>query len=226
MSSSNSASLRPGWHKGSSGGRGFQPPPTVSERGDKSRSGSWGSQERSSSSNKFAVLDDEDADLIGGGKEDKMSGNSRSEAFRSSFGRSASTGTKPAGRSLADLAARVPESAAGGRRHSAFEGRPSGTGRFSHLRAAGETGAGPPGVAAPDPYKPDPKVIRFTRERLLSMRPPPIGDIELPPDLKLVEGAPIISTLPQDPGELLYDSDLNVVRPSLTLHLNSLLGYF
>lgn len=190
--------MRPGWHKGSSGGRGFQPPPTVSERGDKSRSGSWGSQERNSSSNKFAVLDDDDAGILTGGKDDKLSGNSRSEAFKSSFGRSSSTGNKPTGRSLADLAARVPESAAAGRRHSGFEGRPAGTGRFSQPRTSSDAGTAVAGGSV-DPYKPDPRVIRYTREKLLSMRPVPKGDTELPPDHMMVEGGPVMSESAQDP---------------------------
>jgi hypothetical protein len=198
--SANSSSLRPGWYKGAGGGggRGFQPPPTVtSERGDKSRSSSWGSQERKDS-NKFSALeDDDDAVDPGNGKGgDKPSGNSRSEAFRSSFSRSASTGEKrPGGRSLADLAARVPESAATGRRHPAGYDSAAGrsTGRF--------TRPGEPGGAV-DNYKPDPKVVRYTREKLLSMRLSPRGPDPGPPtDMSHLEGAVIISQTCQDPGK-------------------------
>lgn len=192
MSTSSSSSLRPAWHKGASGGRGFQPPPTVSERGDKARSGSWGSQERSSS-NKFAVLDDEDGptpDLPGNG--DRPSANSRSEAFRSSFGRSSSTGTRPPGRSLADLAARVPEPPGpAAKRHTSLDPRTASTGRF---RSTSEGGNGI------DSYKPDPKAIRYTREKLLSIRPVP-RDETLPELLKDQEGAPVLASAPQDPGK-------------------------
>lgn len=193
MSASGSSSLRPAWSKGSSGGRGgFQPPPTVSERGDKARSGSWGSQERNST-NKFAVLDEDDDGPLPGAPglakpEDKPAGNSRSEAFRSSFGgRSSSTGNKPPGRSLADLAARVPEPPGGVARRAQ-----SGGGRFPNVRAPSDTANGTDG------YKPDPKVIRFTREKLLSMRPVP-KDMGLPDLLQELEGTPIVSTAPQDP---------------------------
>jgi hypothetical protein len=59
---------------------------------------------------------------------------------------------------------------------------------------------GPAGTI--DSYKPDPKVIRFTREKLLSMRPPPKGSDEgPPPQLKHLDGAVIISKTSQDPGE-------------------------
>ena len=203
MSSTNSASLRPAWHKGSSGGRGFQPPPTVSERGDKSRSGSWGSQERGNSSNKFAVLDDEDGPLPGNGKGDeKPTGNSRSEAFRSSFGRGSSTGAKPSGRSLADLAARVPDGGPTSRRHSSYDTRGAGPGRFSNLRSTSDAGTGAPGGSI-DSYKPDPKVIRYTREKLLSMRAVPTNaQTEMPAELKMLEGAAVISNAPQDPGKV------------------------
>ena len=200
--SANSSSLRPGWYKGAGGGggRGFQPPPTVtSERGDKSRSSSWGSQERKDS-NKFSALqDEEDAGVVGSGKgDDKPSGNSRSEAFRTSFSRSASTGEKRAGgRSLADLAARVPDSAATGRRHSSnYDGAGRGGGsRFSSLRTGESSGS-------IDSYKPDPKVIRYTREKLLSMRPSPRGPDPGPPtEMTHLDGAVVVSQTCQDPGK-------------------------
>lgn len=179
--------MRPGWSKGTSGGRGFQPPPTVTDRGEKGRSGSWGSQERGSS-NKFAALDDDDDGFIpvaGIKSDEKPAGTSRSEAFRSSFGRQSSTGSKPSGRSLADLAARVPE--------------PPGTavarrsaGRFSGYRSTGEGN----GVDA----KVDTKVIRYTREKLLSMRVVP-KDNQIPDLLNDMIGSPIISDTPHDPGK-------------------------
>jgi hypothetical protein len=208
MSASGSSSLRPAWSKGTSGGRGFQPPPTVSEqqRGDKARSGSmgsWGSQERNSA-NKFAVLDDDDGPAPGapggdGMSEDKPAGNSRSEAFRSSFGRASSTGNKPSGRSLADLAARVPEPPPGvGRRTGSFgagAATGAGAGAGGRFPRSSDHGNGTDGG-----YKPDPKVIRFTREKLLSMRQVP-KDTGLPELLQELEGLAIVSTAPQDPGK-------------------------
>jgi hypothetical protein len=206
MSSSGSSSLRPAWHKGAGGGggRGFQPPPTVSsDRGDKARSSSWGSQERRDA-NKFSALEDDDDVSSGNGKSDeRSSGNSRSEAFRTSFGRGSSSATKPSGRSLADLAARVPEGAPTGRRQTTnYEARGSGsTGRFTGSRSGDQGGSGSGGSV--DAYKPDPKVIRYTREKLLSMRSPShLGDQGLPSSLSHLEGSNIISKTSQDPGEL------------------------
>lgn len=198
-----SSSLRPAWYKGTGGGggRGFQPPPTVtSERGDKGRSGSWGSQERRDL-NKFSALQDDDDVLVGQGtnakSEEKPSGSSRSEAFRSSFSRAASTGNKQ-GRSLADLASRVPDSATPGRR--SYDTR-AGSGRFRTGDPSGPNGAAAASSSSIDNYKPDPKVIRYTREKLLSMRAPVSGDAELPADLQALDGAVIVSKTPQDPGE-------------------------
>ena len=201
--SSGSSSLRPGWYKGAGGGggRGFQPPPTVAaDRVDKARSGSWGSQERRDH-NKFSALQDDD-DIVapgnGKGGDEQPSGNSRSEAFRTSFSRSASTGERRGGgRSLADLAARVPDTAVTGRRHSAnYDGTGRATGsRFSSLRS-GESGS------TIDNYKPDPKVVRYTREKLLSMRPSPRGPDPGPPsDIAHLDGAVILSQTCQDPGK-------------------------
>ncbi|KAL3918038.1 MAG: hypothetical protein SGILL_004434 [Bacillariaceae sp.] len=199
------SSLRPSWFKGSGsgGGKGFQPPPTATDRGDKARSASVGSAgESHRDSNKFAALLDDDDVMVGNGVETSSnkpppSSNSRSEAFRSSFNRSASTGAKAAGRSLADLAAKAPESSTAGRRHSSFgEGGRAGTGRFPGNRP-GE--GGQPGGSI-DSYKPDPKVVRYTREKLLSLRPAPRGDDPGPPDvLKPLEGSVILSLTAQDP---------------------------
>jgi hypothetical protein len=196
--------LRPAWHKGAGGGggRGFQPPPTVSsDRGEKARSSSWGSQQ-SRDANKFSALQDDDDVSPGNGKSDeRSSGNARSEAFRTSFGRSTSSNTKPSGRSLADLAARVPEGAPTARRQTTnYDSRGSGsTGRFTG-RPGDPGGSGSGGSI--DVYKPDPKVIRYTREKLLSMRPPShLGDQGLPSSLSHLEGSNIISKTSQDPGE-------------------------
>lgn len=222
--SSNNSSLRPGWFKGSgAGGRGFQPPPTASDRGDKGRSnstGSSGDHESGSRSNTFAaLLDDDDGagSRVGDGngivhasesssKPPPVINSSRSEAFRSSFTRATSSGSR---RSLADLAARVPESSLGshsGRRHgshhSGYDGPKTGlggSGRFSHSHSSDGSSAGGHGGSI-DSYKPDPKVVRYTREKLLSLRFAPRGEDQGPPDeLKALEGTVVISATAQDP---------------------------
>jgi len=165
----------------------------VADRGDKGRSGSWGSQERGSS-NKFAALDDDDEGFItvtGVKSEDKASGTSRSEAFRSSFGRQSSTGNKPPGRSLADLAARVPDP------QGPAVPRRSAT-RFTGFRSTSEGGNG-------SDIKTDAKVIRYTREKLLSMRVVP-KDNFLPDLLSEMIGSVVLSDMPQDPGRKCYTS--------------------
>lgn len=201
------SSLRPTWQKGGNG-RGFQPPPTASDRGDKGRSSSWGSQ-GSRDGNKFSALLDDDDDVPpvnsgGNGKsEEKPSGNARSEAFRSSFSRGTSASNRGSGRSLADLAARVPENTSSGRRPS----------RFSGLRS-GDQGGSSGASGSIDSYKPDPSVVRYTREKLLSMRPPSNqGSQTLPPNLVHLEGSTILSKAPQDPvcwdtfdGEAIWES--------------------
>lgn len=165
MSSANS-SLRPAW-RNQSGGRGFQPPPTVaSERARSASIGSSEGSERSSSRvyNKFSALNDDDDDLDTGGPGGPPP-MSRLEGLRQGLAvRSASTGTKVgvSGRSLADLAATVPEKSAAATRFAREE-----------------------------------NVIRFTRERLLSMRPQP--NIETPEVLLELEGSVVLAESAQDP---------------------------
>ncbi len=221
--SNNNSSLRPGWFKGSgAGGRGFQPPPTASDRGDKGRSnstGSSGDHESGSRSNTFAaLLDDDDGagSRVGDGngivhasesssKPPPVINSSRSEAFRSSFTRSTSSGSR---RSLADLAARVPESSMGshsGRRHGSHhsgydgpKGGLGGSGRFAHSHSNDGSSGGHGGSI--DSYKPDPKVVRYTREKLLSLRFAPRGEDPGPPEeLKPLEGTVVVSPMAQDP---------------------------
>mmetsp|Transcript_9381 Transcript_9381/g.17885 ORF Transcript_9381/g.17885 Transcript_9381/m.17885 type:complete len:1095 (+) Transcript_9381:153-3437(+) len=165
MSSANS-SLRPAW-RNSSGGKGFQPPPSVNS--GKGRSSSIGSSTEGSEKsegriyNKFSALDDDDDFEVVGGPPAK----SRLEGLRQGLAvRSASSGTKPggSGRSLADLAATVPEKAP-----------TSSSNRFAR----------------------DENVIRFTREKLLSMRPQPKG--EVPEVLRELEGTVVLADKAQDP---------------------------
>lgn len=47
----------------------------------------------------------------------------------------------------------------------------------------------------------DEKVIRYTREKLLSLRPRPSGGDELPEILRHLEGSVVVSVKAQDPGE-------------------------
>lgn len=227
--SNNNSSLRPGWFKGSGagGGKGFQPPPTASDRGEKGRSNSTGSGGDNESGGKkdsnifAALLDDEDGAGSGVGdgngivhasesssKPPPVINSSRSEAFRSSFNRSSSSGSR---RSLADLAARVPDSSTGshgqgGRRnssyHSGFDGPksgPGGSGRFSHMHSHEGGSVGGHGGSI-ESFKPDPKIVRYTREKLLSLRIAPRGEDPGPPEnLKPLEGSVIISPSAQDP---------------------------
>jgi len=197
--------LGPAWLRGSNqGGRGFQPPPAATSGERRGRSGSTGSGGEPTTaspkpSNKFSVLDDEDEAVIPqqplpsamqSQQSQQQQQNSRSEGLRSS----SSHRPKPTGRSLADLAARAPPAGAGGgaggpgssRRGSADGGGTgvdiAGGGRFAHLKDAIES---------------EKKIIRFTRERLLSMRPQPNSII--PESLQYLEGTSILSKEPQDP---------------------------
>lgn len=175
--------LGPTWRE-----RGFQPPPAVpAERVTRTRSSSAGSsdsEKRPPNLNKFSVLDDDEDVVAGSGEQRKE--NSRSEGLRSTYNRSSSGGTRPGGRSLADLAARTPGVTRSGSGSHREEG--GGGARFSGPGGSGE--------------ETSVKVIRFTREKLLSMRVPPKADAESPPArLKHLEGTPIISSEPQDPGK-------------------------
>jgi hypothetical protein len=183
MSSANS-SLRPAWHRGNQSGRGFQPPPTVAS--ERTRSQSIGSEPQdsvpNSSFNKFAALDDDEelaADASNFKNEEGPRENSRSEALRTGpSGRTPSIGSssKVSGRSLADLAARAPD-------------KPRSSSRGPETSTAPI--ADEPVIAAKA------KVVRFTRERLLSMRPSPLS--APPPHMKGIEGTVILSLEPQEP---------------------------
>ena len=181
--SSTSSALRPAW-RNSSGGRGFQPPPSVgSERGRSQSIGSTGDNSggENRAYNKFAALDDDEDGMENAAVTNPAppKGNSRSEALRQGLGpRASSKGGPSSGRRLADLAATAPEQAAATRGYS---------GRYSS-RSNGNSAAPPVDEG---------KVIRFTRERLLSMRPAPSNS---PPEvLTPLVGNVIISELPQDP---------------------------
>ena len=186
--------------------------------------------ESASNRNPFSLLDDEDggsgrhdeSSSSGGGgirRGDRAShvgpppstndrfgslrSNSASSAFPS-FNRSASTGAKvTGGRSLADLAAGLSPASSG---PSSGLSRSSSTGYRSsgdHDRGGGGSGIGD-GVSRGGGSGGDggAKVIRYTREKLLSLRPVPKEDEGPPAILKHLEGSVVISKAPQDPGEL------------------------
>lgn len=135
------------------------------------------------------------------------------------YNRSASSGPRPGGRSLADLAAGL--SSTGGDRDRDHRGdrnesRPGSMHRSSstgyHHPRGGERGGTSSdiqrsrsgsggGVSLEEDVDVGVKVIRYTREKLLSLRPRPRGaDEGLPDVLKHLEGNVIISSEPQDPG--------------------------
>ena len=154
-----------------------------SERGRSQSIGSTGDNSggENRAYNKFAALDDDEDGMENAAVTNPAppKGNSRSEALRQGLGpRASSKGGPSSGRRLADLAATAPEQAAATRGYS---------GRYSS-RSNGNSAAPPVDEG---------KVIRFTRERLLSMRPAPSNS---PPEvLTPLVGNVIISELPQDP---------------------------
>jgi hypothetical protein len=177
-------SLRPTWSRssGKEGGKGFQPPPAVPvERRTRSGSqGSSGSSDHPRPSNKFAALDDDDDEVVASASSSK-SGAQRTPPFRSgSFGadrKSPSSGPRGSGRSLASLAATVPEASIGRANSAGYR------------------------AARSDSFSEAAKVTRFTREKLLALRPRPEDDGGPPEDLKHLAGNPILSAVPLDPGE-------------------------
>jgi GYF domain len=226
MSSNNTGgTLRPAWNRGNS--KGFQPPPQVeqqqSSRNNSKNHRNDAAEEKQNINqqtsqrdnyNKFSALDIDDDDIVlattisgtstsihsntatttttttasdGATTKaltttksiDTKTTNSRSEGLRSS-------GT---GRSLADLAARAP-----------VERTAS---RFSSLRNSGtSTDVAPTldhkSTAVPSSVAIEEKIIRYTRERILSLRPPPlpVANEQLKNEL---EGSLILSDTAQDP---------------------------
>ena len=194
--------LGPAWYRGGGGqgNRGFQPPPAVSSGGDEQQQQQ---QQRSSSSStedkklNGMVVDDDGFQPVGGGRheEKKRAGSfsSRSEGLLSSGGRggsysrtsssSGSFGKKPTGRSLADLVASKPNT-------GMSRSQSSSGGNYRERERVGGGGGGNEEV--------DKKaVIRYTREKLLSLRPEPADGI--PPFLKHLLGTVVLSNTPQEP---------------------------
>ena len=168
--------LGPAWR---GKGTGFQPPPAVpdkrpssSEGRNRSGSNASGGERR----NPFSALEEDEGGNSGTPSESGGRFSALSSRGGGGYHRSASSGQgKP--RSLADLAAAAPP-----RRntlHSNFAGGGGGGGSFADNE----------------------KVIRYTREKLLSLRPRPKEGEGLPDCLKGMEGSVVVSTVAQDPGE-------------------------
>lgn len=217
MSSSNSGgTLRPAWNRGNS--KGFQPPPQV-EQQQSSRSNIKGHRNDTASDdkqnvnqqtsqrdnyNKFSALDIDDDDVVlattTSGASSSLHNNTANDGIIKTTATSKSIETKTnsrseglrsgTGRSLADLAAREP----------VVERTSS---RFSNLRASGSSNEGAPmdnksAISTPYSSAVEEKVIRYTRERILSLRPTPLSTATALLKQEL-EGSAILSDTAQDP---------------------------
>jgi len=212
MSNSGSSSLRPAWK----GGGGFQPPPTVtSDTRDRSSSvhSSEGANKRDS--NKFSALSDDDGEFISvSGKKSRERDrhnnppkqNSRGEGLRSNYQGSGGRPSK-SGRSLADLASKMPEgiprsASTGFTASEAPPGVPRGGRRFSTGDPAIDSQKDLPNESSAYKQAVDAaNVIRYTREKLLALRPRPNLDASFPPPiLQHIDTTALFSEKPQDPG--------------------------
>lgn len=150
---------------------------------------------------------------------DRFSALKSSDGSSRPYSRSSTGGARPGGRSLADLAAGLPSSGGDRDHHHRNDSRPihrsSSTGYHTRGRDRGD-------MASSDIQRSrsgsggefddgGAKVIRFTREKLLSLRPRPTGDKGLPDVLKHLEGSLVISNEPQDPGKSLQERFLRVI---------------
>ncbi|KAK1736422.1 hypothetical protein QTG54_013022 [Skeletonema marinoi] len=243
--SSSMPRLGPAWRSGGAGGsgRGFQPPPAVPDE-TRDRSGSHASGGTAGSGaeknrNPFSLLDDEEdggapttSNSSSGVDKNSRAGssssrgppaptNDRFSALKSSessrpYNRSASSGPRPGGRSLADLAAGLSSTGGDRENHHHHRGpserndskpihRSASTGYHPRGERGGtssdiqRTRSGSGGGASLDHDDGGAKIIRFTREKLLSLRPRHTGDVGLPDVLKHMEGTVVISSEPQDP---------------------------
>ncbi len=188
--------LGPAWRSTSSGGRGFQPPSAASDPADETKN---------SNRNSFSLLDDDENAAKKGDRSSRITGSpkrtfaSRSEGLRSSgvgtggfSSRSASKGGST-GRSLADLVNRFP---------SSENPRPGPSGVRSHRSGSGDDGNTTTSTSRSSmrDFVDDKKVIRFTREKLLSMRPRTDKECTRPEALAGLEGTSLLSKEPLDPG--------------------------
>jgi hypothetical protein len=185
------ASSSSGSHKGA-----FQPPAPQIEGKDAPQQKQ--SVHRDPRSNSFSLLsggDDDDDDspsMSNGGGPKRCDGllSGPSSSKQPLFQRSTSSGLRSTGgRSLAELAASAPPST--GRTASV------GVGASLVRRSDSRDGGGSLGRSfAEDPDNP---TTRYTREKLLAMRPTPCR--RLPELLSPLEGGVVVSTSDQDPGE-------------------------
>jgi len=230
--SSSLPKLGPAWYRAAGGHKGgFRPPPAVPlVDGNDGSSGKRGGSQRDRAEsvgsgsagggnvNSFSALlhyDDDDDEprpsnsTTGGGGGSKSCNegsatsqpqNPRSDALLGSsakpFQRTLSGGERggirPAGRTLADLAASVP---------APGTGRTSSVGYSRKTESGGGRSSEDAGFrrSVDDPDKP---VTRYTREKLLAMRPASASSI--PDDLKHLEGIVILADQAQDPGKLFF----------------------
>lgn len=174
--------LGPSWRSTTTGGRGFQPPSAEPD------------DIKNSNRNSFSLLDmDDDAPVAQESNSRKFT--SRSEGLRSSGAAGgafagSNRSTRTSGRSLSDLASRLPAAA------------PERSTR-SGSRGADDTNES--GRSASFKEFDDKNVIRFTREKLLSMRPrvDPTNSV-VPEVLSSLENSLLLSASPQDPGKCCY----------------------
>ena len=215
--SSTGRSLGPGWRSGG-GGKGFQPPPAAeaspeiapkSPRSPTSRNrtdsdddgwnevGSGGKPKGKGGSNinHFAALSLDDDAPGSSANKTANGGSSRSDGLRQP------SNPRRSGRSLADLAKSIgpSDSAPGGR------GGPVGDRRSGGPRGPGGPRGEPRGDRSERRSLPefvfDKSIVRYTREKLLSLRPSASGDGDLPAKLKHLEGVSVISDKTNDPGK-------------------------
>eukprot|EP00557_Chaetoceros_sp_GSL56_P004917 CAMPEP_0176492920 /NCGR_PEP_ID=MMETSP0200_2-20121128/9277_1 /TAXON_ID=947934 /ORGANISM="Chaetoceros sp., Strain GSL56" /LENGTH=1074 /DNA_ID=CAMNT_0017890557 /DNA_START=216 /DNA_END=3440 /DNA_ORIENTATION=- len=211
--------LGPSWRSTTQGGRGFQPPSASTTTQETSS----GKPTSDSNRNSFSILDtDDDARSFSATTTTKLNEastssssspkrnfSSRSEGLRSAgigggaFGnRSSSSGTasssKGGGRSLADLASRLPSSSGTAVGRTGSVNRRSGSGDDTY----GMTTVGrivSLSSSSGREYVEDKHVVRYTREKLLSMRPRTDPSATRPERLKVLDGTPLLSTEPLDP---------------------------
>ncbi len=214
--------LGPAWRSASQGGRGFQPPSAAApdtEDGKVSNRNSFSLLDMDDDNNprtqNMTSKGSGNANGASGVTSPKKPFTSRSEGLRSAglgtggFSTRTMSSSKESGessgprrgggRSLADLASRFPSSGTGG-----LNGRRSSSHHSSHGGGFDDTegrpGAMGIGSSRMRDFVDDKKTIRFTREKLLSMRPRPDPNATHPASLHCIEGLPLLSKEPLDPG--------------------------
>ncbi|GFH61637.1 hypothetical protein CTEN210_18113 [Chaetoceros tenuissimus] len=167
--------LGPAWRSSSSGGRGFQPPAEDSSNQNRNSFSLLDMDEETPSSKPKVAVPDSPKRF-----------SSRSEGLRSAGATGGAFQKK--GRSLADLASRFPSSG---------KDRERSTGHSNRSERDGHHKSSSSGYLKD--FVDDKKVIRYTRERLLSMRPRVESDAVRPDVLKVLDGIGVLSDVPLDP---------------------------